>query len=62
MAKSKKNRSFREWYEDDQFDYYDDDENLDMRKQKNHSKTLSKQEQVKLERRKKGRDKRNFNL
>lgn len=61
MAKSKKNRSFREWYEDDQFDYYDGD-NLDKKKTKLPSKSLSKQEQTKLERRKRSRDKRKFDI
>lgn len=60
MAKSKKNRSFREWYEGAEYDYYNDD--LDQKKTKLPSKKLSKQEQTKLERRKRSKDKRNFDI
>jgi len=62
MAKSKKNRSFREWYENAEYDDYDDNDYQDKRKPKNGSKNLSKQEKVKLERRSKSRDKRKFDI
>ena len=61
MAKSKKNRSFREWYEDNEYSTYDDDYR-DKRKPKNGSKNLSRQEQLKLERRNRSKDKRKFDV
>lgn len=57
MAKSKK-QSFRDWYEesDDTYDYEE------RKHRKLPSKKLSKQEKLKLERRNRSRDKRNFPL
>ena len=60
MAKSKKSRSFREWYEDSEYD--EDYRPMEKRKQKQPAKNLSKQDKVKLERRSKSRDKRKFEL